>query len=130
MLDCEDCALESVSINGVAVAGFTVENDKLTIAASAVPTATSATQSDSGATTPPPPPPFVLETVSTLAPATNLQLSGLYKSSGMFCTQCEAEGFRRITPYFDRPDVMTSFKVNGMGGVGGRGVIVVFQQVG
>ena len=49
--------------------------------------------------------------VSKLSPAANLQLAGLYKSSGMFCTQCEAEGFRRITPYFDRPDVMTTFEV-------------------
>jgi aminopeptidase N len=38
-------------------------------------------------------------------------LKGLYKSSGNFCTQCEAEGFRRITFYQDRPDVMTKFTV-------------------
>ena len=44
-------------------------------------------------------------------PENNSQLSGLYKSGGMFCTQCEAEGFRRITYFLDRPDVMATFRV-------------------
>ena len=44
-------------------------------------------------------------------PQNNSQLSGLYKSGGMFCTQCEAEGFRRITFFLDRPDVMATFRV-------------------
>lgn len=38
-------------------------------------------------------------------------MEGLYRSSGTFCTQCEAEGFRKITFYLDRPDVMSKFKV-------------------
>ncbi|MBT2131094.1 aminopeptidase N [Aliiroseovarius lamellibrachiae] len=44
-------------------------------------------------------------------PEANTSLSGLYMSGGMYCTQCEAEGFRRITFYPDRPDVMAPFKV-------------------
>ncbi len=54
---------------------------------------------------------FVLETVVEIAPESNTALSGLYMSRGMYCTQCEAEGFRRITFYPDRPDVMARFKV-------------------
>ena len=49
---------------------------------------------------------FILETEVVIKPQKNTQLSGLYKSSGNFCTQCEAQGFRRITYYLDRPDVM------------------------
>ena len=44
-------------------------------------------------------------------PENNTSLSGLYMSKGMYCTQCEAEGFRRITFYLDRPDVMATFTV-------------------
>jgi hypothetical protein len=54
---------------------------------------------------------FTLTTDSSIKPQDNTQLSGLYKSSGMYCTQCEAEGFRRITPMMDRPDVMAKYKV-------------------
>ena len=54
---------------------------------------------------------FELETEVTIKPEENTQLSGLYKSSGMYCTQCEAEGFRRITPMLDRPDAMATYKV-------------------
>ncbi|MEE9493669.1 MAG: aminopeptidase N [Gammaproteobacteria bacterium] len=46
---------------------------------------------------------------TTIHPANNTALEGLYVSSGMFCTQCEAEGFRRITFFPDRPDVMARF---------------------
>ncbi|MBS7670164.1 aminopeptidase N [Croceicoccus gelatinilyticus] len=46
-----------------------------------------------------------------LHPATNSQLMGLYASSGMLCTQCEAEGFRRITFFPDRPDVLSKYTV-------------------
>ena len=55
--------------------------------------------------------PFVLSIVSECAPIKNTELSGLYMSNGMYCTQCEAEGFRRITYFYDRPDVMTVFTV-------------------
>lgn len=52
---------------------------------------------------------FVLECETWIKPQENKRLEGLYKSASMFCTQCEAEGFRRITYYLDRPDVMTLF---------------------
>lgn len=52
---------------------------------------------------------FEVETLASFAPRDNLSLSGLYLSGGIYCTQCEAEGFRRITYYIDRPDVMALF---------------------
>ena len=52
---------------------------------------------------------FVIDSSVRIHPETNTALEGLYKSSGMFCTQCEAEGFRKITYYLDRPDVMSKF---------------------
>ncbi|CAM5332439.1 aminopeptidase N [Pseudomonas fragi] len=52
---------------------------------------------------------FVVDTSVRIHPETNTALEGLYKSGGMFCTQCEAEGFRKITYYLDRPDVMSKF---------------------
>ena len=55
--------------------------------------------------------PFIWEAEVEIAPATNFALEGLYMSKGMYCTQCEAEGFRRITFYPDRPDVMAPFHV-------------------
>ncbi len=53
----------------------------------------------------------VIETEVVIAPERNTQLQGLYASSGMLCTQCEAEGFRRITFFPDRPDVLSKYKV-------------------
>jgi len=50
--------------------------------------------------------PFQLEIETLVDPTANTQLSGLYRTSGNYCTQCEAEGFRRITYFPDRPDVM------------------------
>ena len=58
---------------------------------------------------PNPPPVFTLKTRVRIFPGQNSELSGLYTSNGKFCTQCEAEGFRRITYYLDRPDVMARF---------------------
>ncbi|MGH8556222.1 MAG: aminopeptidase N [Methylococcales bacterium] len=52
---------------------------------------------------------FLLEIENTIHPESNTSLEGLYLSNGMFCTQCEAQGFRRITYFLDRPDVMTVF---------------------
>ncbi|MBN3736954.1 aminopeptidase N, partial [Burkholderia sp. Tr-20390] len=54
---------------------------------------------------------FELTLESACAPDQNTTLSGLYVSSGNFFTQCEAEGFRRITYFLDRPDVMASYTV-------------------
>ncbi|KAF0674978.1 aminopeptidase N [Profundibacterium mesophilum] len=54
---------------------------------------------------------FVWEAEVEVDPAANTALEGLYMSNGMYCTQCEAQGFRRITYYPDRPDVMARFEV-------------------
>ncbi len=53
----------------------------------------------------------VLEIITRVNPKANTRLEGLYMSGGKFCTQCEAEGFRRITWYPDRPDVLSKFHV-------------------
>ena len=74
---------------------YTIEGDTLTIPASLLPT-------DSDATS-------ILKTKVKVHPETNTQLSGLYKSGSMYCTQCEAMGFRRITYFPDRPDNMATF---------------------
>ena len=55
--------------------------------------------------------PHTLTIVTRIAPAENTQLMGLYASGGMLCTQCEAEGFRRITFFPDRPDVLSVYTV-------------------
>lgn len=52
---------------------------------------------------------FTLDSTVRIHPESNTALEGLYKSGSMFCTQCEAEGFRKITYYLDRPDVMSRF---------------------
>jgi len=54
---------------------------------------------------------FLLEVETEIDPASNTALEGLYLSSGNFCTQCEAQGFRKMTYYPDRPDVMAKFRV-------------------
>ena len=55
--------------------------------------------------------PIALEIFTTCNPSKNTELMGLYTSQGCFFTQCEAEGFRRITYFLDRPDVMATYKV-------------------
>jgi len=52
---------------------------------------------------------FTLEVVTEISPSNNTALEGLYVSKGIFCTQCEAEGFRRITYFLDRPDVLAVY---------------------
>ncbi|HEV2867444.1 MAG TPA: aminopeptidase N, partial [Allosphingosinicella sp.] len=52
-----------------------------------------------------------IETSREIEPRKNTQLMGLYESGGMLCTQCEAQGFRRITPFPDRPDVLSRYRV-------------------
>ncbi len=66
---------------------------------------------DKGLTCAVPDKPFIWEAEVEIAPASNTALEGLYMSGGMYCTQCEAEGFRKITYYPDRPDVMAVFTV-------------------
>ena len=92
-LDGEGLRLMSCQIDGVAVTPQ-VDATSLTIAFANLPTG-----------------PFVLETEVEIAPEANTALEGLYMSRGMYCTQCEAEGFRKITYYPDRPDVMAPFRV-------------------
>jgi aminopeptidase N len=92
-LDGEDLRLISCTVNGVAI--------------SAVPDATGLTIPDSSL----PQGPFTLETEVEIAPEGNTTLEGLYMSGGLYCTQCEAQGFRHITFYPDRPDVMAPFDV-------------------
>lgn len=58
-----------------------------------------------------PPQRFELEIVTHLDPTSNTELSGLYRSGGNYCTQCEAQGFRRITYFPDRPDVLSVYTV-------------------
>ncbi len=52
-----------------------------------------------------------LEIITEISPKTNTSLEGLYLSGGAYCTQCEAEGFRKITYFMDRPDVLTTYDV-------------------
>jgi aminopeptidase N len=55
--------------------------------------------------------PFTLEIITTCNPEANKALTGLYRSKGIYCTQCEAQGFRRITYFPDRPDVLATYSV-------------------
>lgn len=54
---------------------------------------------------------FTVDLWATLDPDSNTALSGLYRTGGVYCTQCEAEGFRRILPFLDRPDVLATYTV-------------------
>ena len=92
-----DLKLIRVFVNEVALSvdDYSVSNDQLRVKASAVPA--------NG--------PFVLKTISSLAPEANSSLSGLYMSGGNFFTQCEAQGFRKITWFMDRPDIMAVYEV-------------------
>jgi len=81
----------SVKVDGTAVNDWTLEDDTLVI-----PLSGSA---------------HTIETEVEIAPDRNTQLMGLYASGGNLCTQCEAEGFRRITFFPDRPDVLSRYKV-------------------
>ena len=92
VLDGDGLSLQSLRIDGGTPApdSYLVTPDQLTIPQ-------------------PPNGPFTLEIETLVDPSANSQLSGLYRSSGTYCTQCEAEGFRRITYFPDRPDVMAVY---------------------
>jgi aminopeptidase N len=92
-LDGENLVLISAMINGQAAA-VQIDSTSLFVPSAALP---------DGA--------FEWVSEVEISPATNTALEGLYMSNGMFCTQCEAEGFRKITYYPDRPDVMAPFTV-------------------
>ena len=91
VLDGQNMTLKSVSMNGDALSSnrYTVDENSLTVS----------DVSDH----------FTLDIVTEIKPEENTALEGLYKSSGNYCTQCEPEGFRKITYYLDRSDVMTKF---------------------
>jgi aminopeptidase N len=55
--------------------------------------------------------PFEVTVITIINPEANTQLMGLYRTSGVYCTQCEAEGFRRITYFPDRPDVLAPYTI-------------------
>ena len=88
-LDGEQLELLQVAVNGVDIAQYQ--------------------QTESGLVLSQLPEEFVLTIKTRLNPAANTALEGLYKSGSAFCTQCEAQGFRRITYYLDRPDVLARF---------------------
>ncbi len=92
-LDGEELNLARVLVNGAGTS-FKIEGEQLVLE-----------------NLPEGPEPFALEIFTTCAPIKNTQLSGLYVSGETFFTQCEAEGFRRITYFLDRPDVMASYTV-------------------
>ena len=91
-LDGEELVLRSIALDGTALSPeqYVATADRLTIAQ-------------------PPQGPFALEIETVLDPSANTELSGLYRSGTIYCTQCEAEGFRRITYFLDRPDVMAVY---------------------
>ena len=90
-----DLTLVSIALNGTELAkdGYTLSPTELVLSKAALPS--------SGA--------FELVIKVSIQPQNNTLLEGLYKSSGNYCTQCEAEGFRGITYFFDRPDVMSKY---------------------
>lgn len=94
VLDGESLTTSQVRLDGVDLppADYRIDGNRLTLKS-------------------PPQRPFCLETTVEIDPWSNTSLSGLYKSGDLLCTQCEAEGFRRITWYLDRPDVMSAFLV-------------------
>ena len=92
-LDGEELNLARVLVNGAGTS-FKMDGDKLVLE-----------------NLPEGPEPFALEIFTTCTPAKNTKLMGLYVSNDSFFTQCEAEGFRRITYFLDRPDVMASYSV-------------------
>lgn len=89
--------LQSIRLNGVALGSdrYQLDENYLTI--------------------PAPPGEMILEMENTIKPELNTALEGLYKSDDKLCTQCEAEGFRRITWFLDRPDVLSRFEVTLIG---------------
>ncbi len=91
ILNGEALELLNVTVDGAAISDYQRTEETLTIPCSADQ--------------------FTLEIQTQIYPETNTRLEGLYNSGGTYCTQCEAEGFRHITYYPDRPDVLTTFTV-------------------
>lgn len=99
LLHGRELVLESIAIDGVEIkkASYSKEDDSLTLF-----NVRNLFKHKGGKK-------FTLSCRTRIEPQNNTALEGLYKSKKMFCTQCEAEGFRRITYYLDRPDVMSKF---------------------
>lgn len=99
ILSGQELHLEALAINGAELSAdqYSIDEENLTIYDVA-----NLVNNDRAAK-------FVLNCRTRIEPQNNTALEGLYKSKKMFCTQCEAEGFRRITYYLDRPDVMSIF---------------------
>jgi aminopeptidase N len=97
VLDGHDMELESIVFQGRSLnrREYRLDNSHLTLPAELL--------ADSS-------PPYRLEVETRISPSRNTSLEGLYLSRGNFCTQCEAEGFRRITYFPDRPDVMARYR--------------------
>ena len=93
VLNGEKLDLQELKMNGQSIEAADYEVDKQSLTINSVPDK------------------FSLTIVTQLQPHLNTELSGLYQSSGNFCTQCEAEGFRRITYFLDRPDVLSEYEV-------------------
>ena len=91
LLDGQDLELVSIRLDGRPLSGNQYQTDAEGLQVRGLPQA------------------FELELVTRIKPEENTALEGLYKSSGMYCTQCEAQGFRKITYYQDRPDVLSRF---------------------
>jgi len=91
-LNGEKLELHSVKVDGNPINDYTVDDQSLTIPS-------------------PPDAPFEVEIETTCNPQANEALEGLYRSGGIYCTQCEPEGFRRITYFIDRPDVLARYRV-------------------
>ena len=91
---------------------FTLHGVKLSLVHAAIDGVEVAVeQTEDGITCPAPSAPFIWTAEVEIDPSSNTELEGLYMSNGMYCTQCEAEGFRKVTYYPDRPDVMAPFTV-------------------
>ena len=97
---------------GATDAPFFLHGEELTLISAAIDGVTVTPEvTPEGLTCAVPDAPFTWEAEVEIAPASNFALEGLYMSNGMYCTQCEAEGFRKVTYYPDRPDVMSTFTV-------------------
>jgi aminopeptidase N len=106
-LDGEQLALESVKLDGVLLSASAYVVSKTSLSIKNVPSK-----------------PFTLETVVTINPEANTALQGLYRSRGIYCTQCEAQGFRHITYFLDRPDVLAIYTVRIEAAVGDASVLL------
>jgi len=91
-LNGEKLELHSLKVNGAPINDYTLDEQTLTIPS-------------------PPDGPFEVEIETTCNPEGNDALEGLYRSNGIYCTQCEPEGFRKITYFLDQPDILARYRV-------------------